>query len=1006
MNQGESKSVTITADKDFPQMVIVQAIMTIGEIKLLQVTNSTTNENTKTMQIEYIPTAQNKRKPEDPGEPSKKPRKHSPVIMENNVRYIHIEEKAIVVGMRERDNQIDEALEKYELLEVVYGQGEVGKTINIKLSTPAKSALLALELLELSGWIPNKGSSPENGTSSEEESEHDVKSPETSETNERTPEEEDSEVEIITTEKKMEVIELSDEEVPTIEKDGHKPTSPGAKESSPEIEKLAIESLHPSNIGTDELQSPASPEPEASSNSMNLVDLIMGLAQSNTSFYIDEPFSLDATYIDVPHGYGRKRQPVDIKTVSKRSIVTINNDDDLCLPRALIVGEAYLAFRTDITADARREWNRARDGRRQYQRELAMRLMRDAGVTITGRGGGYAEIKQFQAHYDRKKISLVALDKITYGQGSEPFFDGRKPTGEYEPPLGTALGAMTDELVSYGQDTYIRSVVSGVPKFYAYETYTPGTGELHRCCKIKGISLNHENSKKINYESVKRMILRLYDDEDDCDNNSITYYDPSHEAGFAGAHRLLKVNAKNQPLDEKSREKILRWLEAQDAYTLHRPVRRKFPRLRYDVTNIDDVWECDLMQLTTIKKDNDVYCYLLVVIDVLSKFAWIEPLRDKTVATVLQAFKKNLSDKRSPRLLQSDKGSEFRDGRFRVSIEEASLIVRRAKISPGVLLAHANTLARSAVKMPLTRRSNFSLRITQREISPFQRHPKTTILAVTPKRTPTRKICRKIIVLQRLKLLLPTLENFHDFILRHLARICFIARGRDVPVTVLNAYDGYERCHIESGNHDRPRASVEVLSSTKSAARRPLARLGDLGLLRATKRVNMTFATRLSDKPITCAEVQARNVHIHDDARQCTYTNGEVLTTNQVMPVAIITSRYWPSHTAECCTIGPLPEARYYMPDTMSSTERENFYAWYNEARTRTFDKEIVEYCRMDVEILRRACLKFRTLMLEIGDTDPFVNATTIASACSYMYRKKFLREKSIGLILPRVTRH
>ncbi|CAB0027953.1 unnamed protein product, partial [Trichogramma brassicae] len=124
--------------------------------------------------------------------------------------------------MRERDNQIDEALEKYELLEVVYGQGEVGKTINIKLSTRAKSALLALELLELSGWIPNKGSSPENGTSSEEESEHDVKSPETSETNERTPEEEDSEVEIITTEKKMEVIELSDEEVPTIEKDGHK----------------------------------------------------------------------------------------------------------------------------------------------------------------------------------------------------------------------------------------------------------------------------------------------------------------------------------------------------------------------------------------------------------------------------------------------------------------------------------------------------------------------------------------------------------------------------------------------------------------------------------------------------------------------------------------------------------------------------------------------------------------------------------------------------------------
>uniref|UniRef100_A0ABD2XIS4 Uncharacterized protein n=1 Tax=Trichogramma kaykai TaxID=54128 RepID=A0ABD2XIS4_9HYME len=43
------------------------------------------------------------------------------------------------------------------------------------------------------------------------------------------------------------------------------------------------------------------------------------------------------------------------------------------------------------------------------------------------------------------------------------------------------------------------------------------------------------------------------------------------------------------------------------------------------------------------------------------------------------------------------------DARFRVNIEEASLIVRRAKISPGVLLAYANTLARSTVKMTLTR---------------------------------------------------------------------------------------------------------------------------------------------------------------------------------------------------------------------------------------------------------------------------------------------------------------
>uniref|UniRef100_A0ABD2WD52 C2H2-type domain-containing protein n=1 Tax=Trichogramma kaykai TaxID=54128 RepID=A0ABD2WD52_9HYME len=162
----------------------------------------------------------------------------------------------------------------------------------------------------------------------------------------------------------------------------------------------------------------------------DLVDLIMGLAQSNTSFYVDESFNLNATFIDVPHGYGRKRAPVDINTAAKRSIVAINNDDDLCLPRALVVGEVYLKFRSNITSEAQKEWTCARDARRSLQRELALHLMRDTGDTIAGRRGSYEELVKFQRHNDGKQISIVAFDRITYGQGSEPFFDGRKSTND------------------------------------------------------------------------------------------------------------------------------------------------------------------------------------------------------------------------------------------------------------------------------------------------------------------------------------------------------------------------------------------------------------------------------------------------------------------------------------------------------------------------------------------------------------------------------------------------
>ena len=55
----------------------------------------------------------------------------------------------------------------------------------------------------------------------------------------------------------------------------------------------------------------------------------------------------------------------------------------------------------------------------------------------------------------------------------------------------------------------------------------------------------------------------------------------------------------------------------------------------------------------------------------------------------------------------------------------------------------------------------------------------------------------------------------------------------------------------------------------------------------------------------------------------------------------------------------------------------------------------------MDVEILRCACIQFQKIFLEVGETDPFIAACTIASACSYVLRKTFLVPNTIGIIPP-----
>ena len=74
---------------------------------------------------------------------------------------------------------------------------------------------------------------------------------------------------------------------------------------------------------------------------------------------------------------------------------------------------------------------------------------------------------------------------------------------DYTPHIGSLLGDMTNEL---DPNVYIDSFLSGGPKFDAYRAIDSMTGITHECCKVRGISLNYDNSLKINFDSIKNLI--------------------------------------------------------------------------------------------------------------------------------------------------------------------------------------------------------------------------------------------------------------------------------------------------------------------------------------------------------------------------------------------------------------------------------------------------------------------------------------------------------------------
>ena len=113
-----------------------------------------------------------------------------------------------------------------------------------------------------------------------------------------------------------------------------------------------------------------------------------------------------------------------------------------------------------------------------------------------------------------------------------------------------------------------------------------------------------------------------------------------------------------------SYNKINRYLSGQDAYTLHKQHRIRFPRRKTYSKGIGDLFQADLADLSNISRYNDSYRYLLTVIDVFSKRAWVVPLLSKSARHVTEAFEKILASGVKCNMLQTDKGSEFVNATF------------------------------------------------------------------------------------------------------------------------------------------------------------------------------------------------------------------------------------------------------------------------------------------------------------------------------------------------------
>ena len=80
---------------------------------------------------------------------------------------------------------------------------------------------------------------------------------------------------------------------------------------------------------------------------------------------------------------------------------------------------------------------------------------------------------------------------------------------------------------------------------------------------------------------------------------------------------------------------------------LLKPKRRRFRRRRvYANGGRDSIWTADLLDIHQYARQNKGYKFILVVLDIFSRYAWARPLKSNTGANVVSALENILQSGR------------------------------------------------------------------------------------------------------------------------------------------------------------------------------------------------------------------------------------------------------------------------------------------------------------------------------------------------------------------------
>ena len=145
-----------------------------------------------------------------------------------------------------------------------------------------------------------------------------------------------------------------------------------------------------------------------------------------------------------------------------------------------------------------------------------------------------------------------------------------------------------------------------------------------------------------------------------------TFFDKKPTGSWIVNNNNNNNNSNNNNNDIKQNWHTLDSAMLQLAEELHETIIRKFKKRKIYFRFRDNILGADLADMQLISKFNKGFRFLLCVIDIFSKYAWVVPLKDEKGVSIVDAFQNILDDSnRKPNKIWVNKGSKFYNNSFK-----------------------------------------------------------------------------------------------------------------------------------------------------------------------------------------------------------------------------------------------------------------------------------------------------------------------------------------------------